>query len=60
MTFDQGYRKMKFVQMMMEQSFDIHTIVTTVVLHHPFIDMADVDTLKTKWVSTNVTQSEID
>ena len=51
---------MKFVQMMMGKGFDILTIASTVVLHHPFIDMADVDTLKTKWVSTNVTQSEID
>ena len=51
---------MKFVQMMMEKGFNIDTIATTVGLHHPFFDMADVDTLKTKWVSTNVTQSEID
>ena len=51
---------MKLVQMMMEKSFDILTIATTVVLHHTFIDMPDVDTLKTKWVSMNVTQLEID
>ena len=48
MTFDRRYGKMKFVQMMMEKGFDILTIATTVGLHHPFIDMADVDTLKTK------------
>ena len=39
--------------MMMGKGFDILTIATTVVLHHPFIDMADVDILKTKWVSMN-------
>ena len=60
MTFNQGYGKMKFVQMMMEKGFNILTIATTVGSRHPFIDMADVDTLKTKWVSMNVTQSEID
>ena len=48
---------MKFVQMMTEKDFDILTIATTVGSHHPFIDMADVDTLK---VSMNVRQSEID
>ena len=51
---------MKFVQMMMEKGFDILTIVTTVGSCHPFIDMGVVDTLKTKWVSMNVRQSEID
>ena len=60
MTFDQGYRKMKFVQTMTEKGFNVLTITTTVSSLHPLIDMADVDTLKTKWVSTNVTQSEID
>ena len=51
---------MKFVQTMMEKGFDILSIATTVGPHHPFIDMADVDTLKTTWVSMNVRQSEID